>query len=128
MPLLQAGAKYAAGWFTGLNYYKLAAEALIVLGLFGSGYTLGHHRCEMKHATQETKAAQRETAAVVKDVEIRVPETQKKDAASNELRHHVNDTGEKLHESLAKSSNTVGCNFTDEQLRFFQQLAEATAH
>lgn len=126
MSLLQTGTKFVGGWASGLNWYKLAAEAVIVLSVVSGAYAYGVHNCELKHAERATAVAKSETKAVIRQVQVRVPEVQKLDRAANEKHQEVKVTGDKLNETFAKNTGGTVCHFTDEQLQLYRKLAEAT--
>lgn len=126
MSLLQTGTKFVGGWASGLNWYKLAAEAIIVVSVVTGAYAYGVHNCEIKHEQRATAAAKSETKAVIRQVQVRVPEVQKLDRVANEKHQAIKVTGEKLNETFTKNPTGSGCHFTDEQLQLYRQLAEAT--
>ena len=116
----------AARAVSGFNWYKLAAEALVVIGVIAGTYGLAVHNCELKHEREQTAIAVNKTESVTREVAQRLPEVQRRDRVAGQQRAAIKDKGDKLNESLAKSGNAVGCNFTDDQLREFRELAEAT--
>lgn len=117
----------AAGLASGLNWYKLAAEAILALSLLTGAYFSGVHHCEVTHEHKQTVAATRQVKRIQNDVAKRLPETQASDRKADRVSADVKVTGDKLHESLAKTTGPSGsCTFTDEQLRLFRKLAEAT--
>jgi phage shock protein A len=109
-----------------LNWYKLAAEAILAIGLVTGAYFSGVYHCEMKNEHKQVTTAIKQVKAIKADVEKRVPQTQRLDRKAERQAADVKVTGEKLHESLAKTTTANGCTFSDEQLQLFRKLADAT--
>lgn len=113
------------GWGSGVNWYLLAAKAAVLAAALGFAYMKGTHNCELKQAHAETKQAQEQVRTVVKEVQVRVPVVQTIEKKSIEYRNRVQQSGEQLDEAN-RQPNAGGCNLSPEQLRKFQELANAT--
>ena len=117
----------ALGYFSGVNWYLLAAKAAVVAAALTLAFISGQHRCELKHANEETKKAQIIYRDVVHEVQVRVPEIQYIEKETTGKNQVVKVIGDKLDE--ANKSPTAGsCNLSPDQLRYFQELAKATQH
>jgi hypothetical protein len=113
------------GWGSGLNWYLLLAKAIAVAAALGFAYMQGAHHCELKQANTEAKQAKAQVRTVVKEVQVRVPVIQTIEKKSVEYRNHVRESGDKLDEAN-RQPNAGGCHLSPEQLRQFQELANAT--
>lgn len=113
------------GLGSGVNWYLLAAKAVVLASALGFAYMKGTHNCELKQAHTETKQAQEQTRVVVKEVQVRVPVVQTIEKKSIEYREHIRESGDKLDEAN-RQPNAGGCDLSPEQLHYFQELANAT--
>ena len=109
---------------SGANWYLIAIKALLLIGLAAGSYYSGKHRCEIAHEKALVVQAQKDAKTTIDNVNKRLPEVQKEDAKAVVKREDIKKTGEKLNESLKVTP--ASCNLTDEQLRYFQALADKT--
>lgn len=114
------------GWFTGLNWWKLGAYALVVAMLVGGGYMVGKHRCELKHEQQATAAQKEIVRTVVKEVEVRVPVVQEREVASATQRAEIARLKKELFNATAKRPENPSCDLSDAEFNLMQQLAAQT--
>lgn len=117
----------ALGYFSGINWYKAAAKALIVIGLVGYVHVYDLNKCKLDQANAVAAAEHIKYVDVVREVKVRVPEVREVEKKTIEYRNVVKAIGDKLDE--ANKSPTAGsCNLSPEQLQYFQELAKATQH
>ena len=126
MSILTGITKGVTGSASGFNFYKWGAILVIVAAILFGVDRHATHKAELACEQQKTAVALERVHTVVREVTIRVPEVQKQDKVSTEHRENVKQKGVKLDDAINKSAGATGCNLSDDELRSFQDLAEAT--
>lgn len=115
-----------SGWASGVNWYVLALKAAVVgVVLFGA-YSFGHHRAELACANEKASAAQRHEEAIVKYVNVKVPEIQYKDRVSVVYRDRIVKQGDKLSEVIEAKPERDDCKLSPSERELFNEQIKAT--
>lgn len=118
--------KRAAGTFTGLNWWMLAAKALIIVALFAGGYMMGKNKAQVACEVAKTELAEAKAKAVTRFVEVQVPIVTEREVKSTEIKYVTRSTGEKLNEAINKKRTNSGCDLSDDEFVRWNELAKAT--
>ncbi len=116
----------AAGWASGLNWWKLGAWALALALIVGTSFTYGKHKAELVCEKDKTELAEKQTKAIVDFTNVRSVETRIVEVKSEKIKEAVRSAGERLDEELSRKVDVPECRLTDIEYGVFNELAEQT--
>lgn len=116
----------AKGFFTGSNWYKWGAIAVVILAIAGGSYQYGKHKCEMAHQEQKTEQAEEKTRIIVQHVKERVPVIQKDEAEAAKLKAELSNLRDLYEKAINSRPDLPQCALSSDELRYFQEAAKRT--
>src|SRR4249919_4227758 len=105
----------ALGYFSGVNWYILAAKVAVILGMLLAVHVYDVTKCKVDNAHAETKAAQIKYVDVVREVQVRVPVIQTIEKETMAKNQNIKEHGDRLDEAN-KSPAAGTCTLSADQL------------
>lgn len=126
MSLVSKLGKNAAGWATGLNWWKYGAYAAALAGALAVAYFAGKHSCEIKHEQEKTAQAEIKYVQVVKEVEKRVPVILTREVESTKQKAEIANLSKRLQDATSKRPENPTCDLSDAEFDSLQRLIDKT--
>lgn len=115
-----------AAKFTGVNWYKWGAIAVLAIAYSGGLVAYGNHKATVRCEQQKTAKAEEKIREIIREVEVRVPEVQVREVESAKQRAEIARLKEKLDEAVANRPENPSCNLSGAERDGFNDLFEKT--
>lgn len=116
----------AAATFSGFNYYKWGAIAALLLAWTVAVHMNAKSDCEKAQLEKEKAAVVQEADDAFRFVSTRVSIIQTQEQKAAEIRYVVTKAKDKLDEAINQKPDMPSCDLSEEELKYWQQLAEQT--
>lgn len=126
MSILAKLSKNAAGWASGVNWYRYGLYAVILASIVGASYFTGKHNCEIKHEQQKTAQAETKYIEVIKEVEKRVPVVQIREVESQKQKAAIASLSKRLQDATQNRRENPSCDLSDAEFDSLQGLIDKT--
>lgn len=124
--ILRKLGKNAAGWASGINWWKYGAYAVVLTSLMSLSYYGGKHNCEIAHEKQKTEQAEVKLQTVVKEVQVRVPVVQTREVESAKQRAAIEALRKELDNATKQRPENPSCDLSDAEFNLVRELAAKT--